>query len=177
MTRVWTPKEINLANYFFNRKRSSRFLGKIILTQELLTQANHQSMLCLVTHLGPTLFDPMYCSPPGSSVHGDSPGKNTGVGCHARAMPIPCLRGIFPTQESNSGLQHCRWILLPTEPPGKPKNTAVGSLSLLQGIFPTQDSNRGLLHCRRIPYQLSNQESPTINQVVSNLQRFRKLTC
>ena len=23
------------------------------------------------------------CSPPGSSVHEDSPGKNTGVGCHA----------------------------------------------------------------------------------------------
>ena len=27
--------------------------------------------------------NPMDCSPPGSSVHGDSPGKNTGVGCHA----------------------------------------------------------------------------------------------
>ena len=25
----------------------------------------------------------MDCSPPGFSVHGDSPGKNTGVGCHA----------------------------------------------------------------------------------------------
>ena len=31
----------------------------------------------------PTLSDPMDCSLPGSSVHGDSPGKNTGVGCHA----------------------------------------------------------------------------------------------
>ena len=29
------------------------------------------------------LCDPMDCSPPGSSVHGDSLGKNTGVGCHA----------------------------------------------------------------------------------------------
>ena len=29
------------------------------------------------------LCDPMDCSPPGSSVHGDSPGKNTRVGCHA----------------------------------------------------------------------------------------------
>ena len=27
-----------------------------------------------------TLWDPMDYSPPGSSVHGDSPGKNTGVG-------------------------------------------------------------------------------------------------
>ena len=30
-----------------------------------------------------TLCDPMGYSPPGSSVHRDSPGKNTGVGCHA----------------------------------------------------------------------------------------------
>ena len=28
---------------------------------------------------------------------------------------------------------------LPAEPPGKPKNTGVGSLSLLQQIFPTQE--------------------------------------
>ena len=41
-----------------------------------------------------------------------------------------------------------------SEPPGKPKNTGVGSLSLLQQIFPTQELNRGLLHCRQIPYQL-----------------------
>ena len=30
-----------------------------------------------------TLCNVMNCSPPGSSVHGDYPGKNTGVGCHA----------------------------------------------------------------------------------------------
>ena len=35
----------------------------------------------------------------------DSPGKNTGVGCHA------LLQEIFQTQESNSGLLHCRQIL------------------------------------------------------------------
>ena len=42
-----------------------------------------------------TLCDPMDCSTPGSSVHGDSPGKNTGVGCDA------LLQGIFPTQGPN----------------------------------------------------------------------------
>ena len=41
----------------------------------------------------------------GSSVHGDSPGKNTGVGCHA------LLQGIFPTQGLNRGLPHHRQIL------------------------------------------------------------------
>ena len=34
-----------------------------------------------------------------------SPGKNTGVGCHA------LLQGILPTQGWNPGLRHCRWIL------------------------------------------------------------------
>jgi len=37
----------------------------------------------------------MDCHLPGSSVHGDSPGKNNGVGCHA------LLQGIFPTQGLN----------------------------------------------------------------------------
>ena len=49
-------------------------------------------VLCLAAQLCPTLYDPMGYSPPGSSVHGASPGKNTGVGCHA------LLQGIFPTQ-------------------------------------------------------------------------------
>ena len=53
-------------------------------------------------------------------------------------------------------------VSLPAEPPGKPKNIGVASLSLLQGIFPTQESNWGLLHCRRILYQLSHQGSPRI---------------
>ena len=41
-----------------------------------------------------------------------------------------------------------------SEPPGKPKNTVVDSLSLLQGIFPTQESNWVLLHYKWILYQL-----------------------
>ena len=49
----------------------------------------------------------MDCSLPGSSVHGSSLGKNTGVGGHA------ILQGIFPTQGSVPGLSHCRQILYP----------------------------------------------------------------
>ena len=64
-----------------------------------------RAVLCLVVQACPTLCDPTDCSSPGSSVHGDSPGKNTGVGCHA------FLQEIFPTQGSNTGLPHCRWIL------------------------------------------------------------------
>ena len=46
----------------------------------------------------------MDCTPPGSRVYGIFPGKNTGVGCRT------LLQGIFPTQGSNRGLPHCRWI-------------------------------------------------------------------
>ena len=63
------------------------------------------ALLCLVSQLCLTICNPMYCSPPGSSVCEDSPGKNTGVGCHA------LLQGIFPTQGLNPGLPHCRQIL------------------------------------------------------------------
>ena len=52
-----------------------------------------------------SLWLSMNCPPPGCSVHGDSPGRNTRVGCHA------FLQGIFPTQGSNPGLLYCRWIL------------------------------------------------------------------
>ena len=57
----------------------------------------------------------------------------------------------FPTWQADS---------LPVEPPGKPKNTGLCSLSLLQWIFLTQDSNQHLLHCRQILYQLNYQGSP-----------------
>ena len=63
------------------------------------------TFMCLVAQSRLILCDPMDCSLPGSSVHGDSLGKNTGVGCHV------LLQGIFPTQGSNPGLPHCRWIL------------------------------------------------------------------
>ena len=56
--------------------------------------------VCLVAQSCLTLCDPMDCSPPGFSVRGDSPGQNTGVGCHA------ILQDIFPTQGSNPGLLH-----------------------------------------------------------------------
>ena len=49
--------------------------------------------------------NPIDCRPPGSSVHDDSPGKNTAAGCHA------LFQGIFPTQGSNPDLPHCRRIL------------------------------------------------------------------
>ena len=99
----------------------------------------------------------MDCSPPGSSlpkqilqarilewVACPSPGDLPNLGIEPRS---PALQAYS----------------LPSEPPGKPMNTGVGSLSLLQEIFPTQGSNPGLLHCRQILNQLSYQGSPWLS--------------
>ena len=67
--------------------------------------------VCLVTQSCLTLCNPMDCSLPGPSVHGDSPGKNTGVGCPA------LLQGIFPSQAS-----HIQADSLPSESAGKPSS-------------------------------------------------------
>ena len=84
-----------------------------------------------------------------------SPSQNTGVGSLSLPppgdLPNPGIEPRSPALQADSLL---------SEPPGKPKNTGVGSFSLLQGIFPTQESNWVLLHCRRIVYQLSYQGSP-----------------
>ena len=52
----------------------------------------------------------------------DSPGKNTGVGCHF------LLQGIFPNQELNPGLLHCRKILYQLSYEGSPKQIDSGKL-------------------------------------------------
>ena len=44
----------------------------------------------------------------------NSPGQNTGVGS------LSLLQGIFPTQGSNPGLPHCRWILYHLSHKGSP---------------------------------------------------------
>jgi len=69
----------------------------------------------------------MDCSVPGFSVHGDSPGKNTGVGCHA------LLQGIFSTQGPNplslvslASPALAGWFF-PKAPPGEPQEPLRGS--------------------------------------------------
>ena len=59
-------------------------------------------------------LQPHDCSLSDSFVHGDSPGKNTGGGCHA------LLQGIFSTQGLNPGLPHCSRILYHLSHKGSP---------------------------------------------------------
>ena len=94
-------------------------------------------MLCLVTQSCPILFNPMNCILPGSSVHGDSPDKNTGVCCRV------LLQGIFPIQGWNPGLPHSKQILYHLNHQGSPSNSRssikiwqnqAGSLSVAGGF-------------------------------------------
>ena len=75
-------------------------------------------MCCAKLLSCPTLCNPMDYSPPGSSVHGDSPGKNAGVGCHS------LLQGSFPTQGLNPDLLHCRQTLYHLSYEGSGKESA-----------------------------------------------------
>ena len=118
----------------------SRQRGKLLMVTQSwkdLRSECRKLLECAVYHLfcascfsRAWLFDPMDCSPPGSSVHGTFPSKNTGVvGCHA------LLQGIFPTQGLNPGvlrLLHRQAGSLPLAPPGKhfPTNKTAFMLAL-----------------------------------------------
>ena len=89
----------------------------------------YRSLLCLVTQSCPTLVqvmcDSMDCSPPGSSVHWDSPGKNTGVYCHA------LLQGNLPNPGSEPRSPTLQVDSLSSELPGKPH---VGHYRILRSV-------------------------------------------
>ena len=101
----WDHENIYLTTYPPDSLEQSASFH-IELPQGVLKVNSCSSMLaCLVVQLCLILCSPMDCNPSVSSVLGDSPVKNTGVACHF------LLQGIFPTQGSNPGLLHCRWIL------------------------------------------------------------------
>ena len=116
----------------------------------------------------------MDCSLPGSSVHGDSLGKNTQVGCHA------LLQGIFLTQESYQGFLHCRWILYQLSYQRSPTALTLPLLIFTASkekgaiVSPTLQMRklkifRGLLICPNTDSKWQNQES---NQADYRAGRF-----
>ena len=78
-------------------------VSKVVLKYKL-NGFSTMFMLCLVAQSCPALLQPHGLQPARLLFHGDSPGKNTRVGCHA------LFYGIFPTQTANTGLLHCRQI-------------------------------------------------------------------
>ena len=75
------------------------------------------AVLCLVTQSCLTLCNPMDCSPPGSSEHGDSPGRQE----YWSMLPSP-PRGDLPNPEIEPRSPALQADCLPSELPGKPEH-------------------------------------------------------
>ena len=106
----------------------------------------------------PTLCDPIDSSPPGSHPW-DSPGKNTGVGCH---FLLQCMK----VKSESEVAQSCPTLHDPTDCslPGSSVHGIFQArtpewVAILQVIFPTQGLNLGLPHCTQMLYHLSHQGS------------------
>ena len=90
--------------------RQVRWSG-ILISLTIFHSIHSESVSCLVV----SDCDSMDCSPPGSSDHGDSSGKNTGVDS------LSLLQKIFLIHRSNLGLFNCREILYCLSQQGSPK--------------------------------------------------------
>ena len=141
---------------FFGRKEKLLFQQISYMTPNSVLVEKHYKCLCAVFSCS------VLCN--SSQPHGLQPARLLCPWGFSRQEYWSGLSCPPPGDFPNPGIKLRYFTLqvdsLLSEPPGKPKNTGVGSLSLLQGNFPTQELNRGLLHCRRILFQLRYQGSP-----------------
>ena len=112
----------------------------------------------------------MDCSLSDSSVHGDSQGKNTGVGCHA------LLQGIFPTEGSNPPhlcLVHCRWLLYLLSHLGNPEEEIPSSKKQIQhpDLSKSNKRNQGSSKKRVILRQVRNTRGTWSIQKYQNVRK------
>ena len=148
------------------------------------------AVLCLVTQSCLTLCHPMDCSPPGSSIHEDSPGKNIWVSCmpssRESSQPrdqtgVSRIASVFPggseVKASTCNAGGLGSSLGQEDPLEKEMATHSG---ILAWIIPWTEEPSGLestgsqrvghdwatslslsfSHCRQILYHLSHQGSP-----------------
>ena len=135
MQRMFSNKKLKPRGSYFKQRLSGDLLRQVWLPcinapvpprpadHTLRVRAQSVTQSCL------TLCDPMDCHPPGSSVHGDSPGKNTGAGCHA------LLQGISLTWWSNLHslrLLHWQEDSLPLSHLGSSSSCAAAAAKSLQ---------------------------------------------
>ena len=147
----------------YNMQRKTRNLGDhltiltpamIHISQEVFFSSMKMCIdicvyvLYLVTQSCPSLWIP-------KELWGSSQGFCLGI-FQAKIMEwvaMPSFRGSSHPRDGTQ-ISHISCGFFTTEPPGKPKNTGIGSLSLLQGTFVTQELNRSLLHCSSLPAKL-----------------------
>ena len=111
-------------------KPSTDCMGPTHIMESILLHSFCYAVLCSHVRI---FCDHMDSSPPGSSVHGDSPGKNTGVSYHALLQGNPPNPGVKP---GSPALQVDSF----QSQPQRVKNTELNCYFLFRGIFPTQGS-------------------------------------
>ena len=99
----------------------------------------------LVAQLCSTLCDPMDCSPPGFPVHGDSPGKNSRVGCHLLHWQV----GSLPLAPPGKLPWWLRWLRICLECRGSGFDSWVRKIPWSREWLPTPISLPGELHGQR----------------------------
>ena len=98
----------------------------IVLTSKLWNTLKSESHSVVADSLQPHgLYNPW-----------NSPGQNTGVGS------LSLFQGIFPTQESNPGLPHSRWILYHLSHKGSPRILEWVAYSFSRGSFQPRNWTR-----------------------------------
>ena len=110
---------------------ASRWEGRIFLFVSMQTSAvfvwptflflfsANSTLICLWKWKWKSFSPVQLCNP--MHYPWNSPGQNTGVGS------LSLLWGIFPTQGSNPGLPHCRWILNHLSHKGSPCDVPLGA--------------------------------------------------
>ena len=105
-------------------------MTRLYIVTACLTYMQSAVVLWFVAQSHLTLCNHMDCTLLSSSIHRDSPDKNTEVGCHA------LLQGNIP----NPGLQANS---LPSKPPGNPKNSGVDKPIPSPGDLPDPGIEQG----------------------------------
>ena len=86
ITYTWNLKKQYKWTYLPKRNRVTDVENELMVTREGREEGTNGETgidIHKLLYMYPTLCNPMNGSPPGSSAHGDSPGKNTWVRCHA----------------------------------------------------------------------------------------------
>ena len=95
-------------------------------------------------------------------------------GLHIGVVSLSLLQGIFPTQGSNPGLLHCRWILYQLSPKRSPR-----ILEWVAYPFPGDPPHPGIEPgypaLQQILYQLSYQGSPLYPLLLLLLSHFSRV--
>ena len=106
--------------------------------------------ILLITQSCPALCNLVDCS----LCSQNSPGKNTGVGCHS------LLQWIFLTQKLNPGLLHCRWILYHLRHQESQCGAHTNFMQGLAGFPDGSDGKESTCKCRRPGFDPSVRKIP-----------------